>query len=53
MDTIEGPVLPTDEWAEHEVLQSGSGWIELAKQCLVSPLIFSAGHKNGRFPWPS
>jgi len=36
MDFAEGPVLPT-EWAEHQVLQSGSGWIEAAKQCLVSP----------------
>lgn len=37
LDVTEGPVLPTEEWVEHEVLQSGSGWIELAKQCLVSP----------------
>ena len=37
MDATEGPVLPTEEWVEHQVLQSGSGWIELAKQCLVSP----------------
>jgi hypothetical protein len=39
MDVTEGPVLPTEEWVEHEVLQSESGWIELSKQCLVSPLI--------------
>ena len=38
LDATEGPVLPTEEWVEHQVLQSGSGWIELAKQCLVSPL---------------
>ena len=37
MDSTEGPVLPTEEWAEDQVLQSGSGWIEMAKQCLVSP----------------
>lgn len=43
MDATEGPVLPTEEWVEHQVLQSGSGWIELAKQCLVSP---SARHKS-------
>lgn len=42
MDSTEGPVLPTEEWAEDQVLQSGSGWIEMAKQCLVSPL---ARHK--------
>ena len=42
MDVIEGPALSTEEWVEHEVLQSGSGWIELAKQCLVSPLILSS-----------
>lgn len=52
MDAAEGPILPTEEWVEHEILQSGSGWIELAKECLVSPLIFSARHKNvsGVFP---
>jgi hypothetical protein len=38
LDATEGPVLPTEEWVEHQVLQSGSGWIELAKQCLVSLL---------------
>ena len=43
MDATEGPVLPTEEWVEHQVLQSGSGWIELAKQCLVSS---SARHKS-------
>jgi hypothetical protein len=42
MDSTEGPVLPTEEWAEDQVLQSGSGWIEMAKQCLVSPF---ARHK--------
>jgi hypothetical protein len=42
MDSTEGPVLPTEEWAEDQVLQSESGWIETAKRCLVSPL---ARHK--------
>ncbi len=37
MDSTEGPILPTEERAEDQVLQSGSGWIELTKQCLVSP----------------
>ncbi|KAI0278879.1 hypothetical protein BGY98DRAFT_1096506 [Russula aff. rugulosa BPL654] len=35
MDSTEGPVLPTEEWAEDQVLQSGSGWIEMDKQCLT------------------
>ncbi|KAH9045377.1 hypothetical protein EDB85DRAFT_1906300 [Lactarius pseudohatsudake] len=35
LDAGEGPVLPTDEWVEQEVLRSESGWIELAKQCLT------------------
>lgn len=38
LDVGEGLVLPTEEWVEQEILRSGSGWIELAKQCLVSPL---------------
>ncbi|KAI9452076.1 hypothetical protein F5148DRAFT_525172 [Russula earlei] len=36
MGATEGPVLPTEEWVEHQVLQSGSGWVELAKRCLMS-----------------
>ncbi|KAF8266843.1 hypothetical protein EI94DRAFT_123840 [Lactarius quietus] len=35
LDAGEGLVLPTEEWVEQEVLRSESGWIELAKQCLV------------------
>ncbi|KAH9006788.1 hypothetical protein EDB86DRAFT_2868270 [Lactarius hatsudake] len=35
LDAGEGPVLPTEEWVEQEVLRSESGWIELAKQCLT------------------
>ena len=52
MDVTEGPVLPTEEWVEHEVLQSESGWIELSKQCLVSPLIFFQAQEcvSGIFP---
>jgi hypothetical protein len=46
MDVTQGPVLPTEEWVEHEVLQSGSGWIELAKQCPVSPYILSSRHTS-------
>ncbi|TFY83692.1 hypothetical protein EWM64_g322 [Hericium alpestre] len=39
MDGGEGPVLPTEEWVDHEVLKSSSGWIELSKQCLDQPSI--------------
>jgi hypothetical protein len=46
LNASEGPVLPTEEWVEHDILQSGSGWIELANHCLVSPLSFCQGHKN-------
>jgi hypothetical protein len=46
LDPGEGPVLPTEEWVEQEILQSESGWIELTKLCLVSPLIFCPGHKS-------
>lgn len=35
LDSGEGLVLPTEVWVEQEVLRSGSGWIELAKQCLT------------------
>jgi hypothetical protein len=41
MDAPEGPVLPTDEWVEDTVLTSASGWIEVAKACLVR-LVISA-----------
>ncbi|PSR75043.1 hypothetical protein PHLCEN_2v9373 [Hermanssonia centrifuga] len=30
----EGPVIPSDEWAESDVLKSASGWIELSKDLL-------------------
>ena len=52
MDVAEGPVLPTEDWVEHEVLQSESGWIELSKQCLVSPLTFLQAQQrvSGIFP---
>ena len=47
MDSTEGPVLPTEKWVEDQVLQSGSGWIEMDKQCLVSP--FARQGPSGRF----
>ena len=42
MDSTEDPVSLAEEWAEDQVLQSVSGWVEMAKQCLVSPF---ARHK--------
>ncbi|KAF7798919.1 hypothetical protein EIP86_010147 [Pleurotus ostreatoroseus] len=30
----EGPVLPTDDWVENEVLKSATGWVEVSKSCL-------------------
>ncbi|KAI0268231.1 hypothetical protein BC834DRAFT_968437 [Gloeopeniophorella convolvens] len=30
LDASEGPVLPTEEWVEQQVLRSASGWIELS-----------------------
>lgn len=41
VDSSEGPVLPTEEWVEEEILKSSSGWIEVSKQCIVSPLFRS------------
>ena len=32
----EGPVLPTEDWAEKELRKSLSGWIEVYQGCLVS-----------------
>lgn len=32
----DGPMLPTDDWVEEEILRSPSGWIEVHKNCLVS-----------------
>lgn len=32
----EGPLLPTEEWVENEIMKSSSGWIEVSNQCLVS-----------------
>lgn len=35
VDGGEGPVLPTEEWAESEILKSSQGWIRVSKNCLV------------------
>lgn len=36
----EGPVLPTDDWAEQDVLKSATGWIEVSKSCIVRAFLF-------------
>lgn len=36
MEGEEGPVMPTEEWAEEATLKSASGWIEVYDDCLVS-----------------
>jgi hypothetical protein len=32
----DGPLLPTNEWVEKEILKSATGWIELHKDAQVS-----------------
>lgn len=41
IDCGEGPIPPTEDWAESELLKTASGWIEVYKDCLVSGLAFS------------
>ncbi|KIL70399.1 hypothetical protein M378DRAFT_67776 [Amanita muscaria Koide BX008] len=35
----EGPLLPTEEWVENEVMKSSTGWIEPSDQCLVNEAV--------------
>ena len=32
----EGPLLPTEDWVENEIMKSPNGWVEVSYQCLVS-----------------
>ena len=41
----EGPVLPSDNWVEVEVLRSADGWIEIHKPLPVSPRVFWTDQK--------
>lgn len=34
----EGPLLPTYDWVEQDILMSSSGWIDVHSNCLVSHL---------------
>ena len=36
----ESVLLPTEDWVEHEILKTPTGWIEVHTECLVS-LLFS------------
>ncbi|KAF7332473.1 SET domain-containing protein [Mycena kentingensis (nom. inval.)] len=33
-DGRDGPLLPTDDWVEQDLLKSSTGWIEVHRQCL-------------------
>jgi hypothetical protein len=42
----EGPLLPTHDWVEQDILMSSSGWIEVHSNCLVSHLFPSFMHST-------
>ncbi|KAF9464811.1 hypothetical protein BDZ94DRAFT_1215558 [Collybia nuda] len=31
----DGPLLPTEDWVERDILKSSNGWVEVHKQCLT------------------
>ncbi|PFH49246.1 hypothetical protein AMATHDRAFT_5063 [Amanita thiersii Skay4041] len=39
VDGKEGPLLPTDDWVEKEVMKSSTGWIEVSNQCLTGDAV--------------
>lgn len=39
MESAEGPLLPSDDWAETEIMKSANGWIDIHKDCLVRLLL--------------
>ncbi|KAJ7068736.1 hypothetical protein C8F01DRAFT_1018302 [Mycena amicta] len=41
-DSRDGPLLPTEDWVEQDLLKSPSGWIEVHKQCLTGDAISRA-----------
>jgi hypothetical protein len=49
----EATLLPTEEWVEHEVMKSASGWIEVHKQSIVSIVLaffrFNCGQERSLF----
>ncbi|KAJ6560412.1 hypothetical protein B0H19DRAFT_1234658 [Mycena capillaripes] len=38
-DGRDGPLIPTEEWVEQDILKSPSGWIEVHSQCLTGDAI--------------
>ncbi|KAJ6616205.1 hypothetical protein B0H10DRAFT_1405106 [Mycena sp. CBHHK59/15] len=38
-DARDGPLMPTEDWVEQDILKSPSGWIEVHKQCLTGDAI--------------
>ncbi|KAF8897925.1 hypothetical protein BD779DRAFT_1782218 [Infundibulicybe gibba] len=38
----DGPVLPTEDWVEHEIMKSSSGWIQVRKGCLAGNAVTEA-----------
>lgn len=36
VDGTETTLLPSDEWVEHEILKSATGWIDIHKDSIVS-----------------
>ncbi|KAI0346772.1 hypothetical protein BDW22DRAFT_1480515 [Trametopsis cervina] len=42
VDVSEGPILPTDEWAESDILLSTNGWIQVSSNCLDGKAIDEA-----------
>ncbi|KAJ7498470.1 hypothetical protein FB451DRAFT_1384279 [Mycena latifolia] len=41
-DGRDGPLMPTEDWVEQDILKSPSGWIEVHKQCLTGDAIVRA-----------
>ncbi|KAF8345575.1 hypothetical protein F5887DRAFT_965708 [Amanita rubescens] len=35
----EGPLLPTEDWVEDEIMKSSTGWIQVGNQCLVDDAV--------------
>ncbi|KAJ3488808.1 hypothetical protein NLI96_g2599 [Meripilus lineatus] len=42
LDSEEGPVQPTEDWTENELLGTSSGWIEVFKECITGEVISQA-----------
>ncbi|KAJ7098725.1 hypothetical protein B0H15DRAFT_588519 [Mycena belliarum] len=41
-DGRDGPLMPTEDWVEQDILKSPSGWIEVHTQCLTGDAIARA-----------